>query len=220
MLIKILLRVCDLSVTKTSVDQISLSTRSTFSTSSPCLATRRPVSSHRRSHGTSNVISLSVASRRKPSQLSLHGEAFQFALSQLEPHGGMKDRSMVRKNNKKTDENIVTFVGSLGDGTYIVEHADGRLERQKSKTDWARVDALTDKEVEASIADDPDWAEFKDVDWSRAVLVIPAKKKAISMRVDEDVLDYFKSEGDGYQRRMNAVLRSYMQQKAKPKKRA
>lgn len=127
---------------------------------------------------------------------------------------------MVRKNNKKTDENIVTFVGSLGDGTYIVEHADGRLERQKSKTDWARVDALTDKEVEASIADDPDWAEFKDVDWSRAVLVIPAKKKAISIRVDEDVLDYFKSEGDGYQRRMNAVLRSYMQQKAKPKKRA
>ena len=38
--------------------------------------------------------------------------------------------------------------------------------------------------------------------------------------VDEDVLDYFKSEGDGYQRRINAVLRSYMQQKAKPKKRA
>src|SRR6267142_190423 len=45
-------------------------------------------------------------------------------------------------------------------------------------------------------------------------------KKEISIRVDEDVLDYFKSEGDGYQRRINAVLRSYMQQKAKPKKRA
>ena len=36
----------------------------------------------------------------------------------------------------------------------------------------------------------------------------------------EDVLDYFKREGEGYQRRINAVLRSYMQQKAKPKKRA
>jgi uncharacterized protein (DUF4415 family) len=79
---------------------------------------------------------------------------------------------------------------------------------------------MTDEEVEASIANDPDWAEFKDIDWSDAVLVIPAKKKAISIRVDEDVLDYFKSEGDGYQRRINAVLRSYMQQKAKPKKRA
>jgi uncharacterized protein (DUF4415 family) len=50
--------------------------------------------------------------------------------------------------------------------------------------------------------------------------VIPPKKTAISIRVDDDVLDYFKSQGDGYQRRINAVLRSYMQQKAKLKKRA
>ena len=50
---------------------------------------------------------------------------------------------------------------------------------------------------------------------SEAVLVVPPKKKAISIRVDEDVLDYFKKEGAGYQRRMNAVLRSYMQQKRK-----
>lgn len=93
-------------------------------------------------------------------------------------------------------------------------------DRRKGKTDWARVDAMTDEEIEASIADDPDWADFKDIDWSNSVLVIPAKKKAISIRVDEDVLDFFKKEGDGYQRRINAVLRSYMQQKAKPKKRA
>ena len=45
-------------------------------------------------------------------------------------------------------------------------------------------------------------------------------KKAISIRVDEDVLDFFRKEGEGYQRRINAVLRSYMQQKVKPKKRA
>ena len=64
---------------------------------------------------------------------------------------------------------------------------------------------MTDEEIEASIANDPDWEEFKDIDWSKAVLVIPPKKKAISIRVDEDVLDYFKKEGAGYQRRMNAV---------------
>jgi uncharacterized protein (DUF4415 family) len=93
-------------------------------------------------------------------------------------------------------------------------------DRRKGKTDWARFDAMTAEEVEASIANDPDWAEFKDIDWSDAVLVMPSRKKAISIRVDEDVLDYFKSQGEGYQRRMNAVLRSYMQQKAKPKKRA
>jgi uncharacterized protein (DUF4415 family) len=78
---------------------------------------------------------------------------------------------------------------------------------------------LTDKQIEAAVRDDPDAVPL-DFDWSEAVLVIPPKKKAISIRVDEDVLDYFKTEGAGYQRRMNAVLRSYMEQKRKTKKRA
>lgn len=93
-------------------------------------------------------------------------------------------------------------------------------DRRKGKTDWARFDAMTADEVKAAIANDPDWAEFNDIDWSNAVFVIPAKKKAISIRVDEDVLDFFKKEGEGYQRRMNAVLRSYMNQKKNPKKSA
>jgi len=88
-------------------------------------------------------------------------------------------------------------------------------DRRKGETDWARVDALTDEEIEAAIKDDPDWQEFENIDWSDAVLVIPAKKKAISIRLDEDVLDFFKREGDGYQRRINAVLRSYMEQTSK-----
>ena len=87
-------------------------------------------------------------------------------------------------------------------------------DRRKGKTDWARLEKLTDAEINASIADDPDWRD-EDFDWSEAVLVIPSKKKAISIRVDEDVLDYFKHEGTGYQRRMNAVLRSYVDQKRK-----
>ena len=97
-----------------------------------------------------------------------------------------------------------------------------RDDPRRGKTDWAALDALTDAEIEASIKDDPDWSG--DFDWSEAVLVMPPKKKAISIRVDEDVLDYFKHEGAGYQRRMNAVLRSYVDQKrkapARKKKRA
>jgi uncharacterized protein (DUF4415 family) len=83
----------------------------------------------------------------------------------------------------------------------------------KGKTDWAALVALTDEEIEESIKNDPDWSD--DWNWGDAVLIIPPKKKAISIRVDEDVLDYFKKEGAGYQRRINAVLRSYMQQKRK-----
>jgi uncharacterized protein (DUF4415 family) len=90
-----------------------------------------------------------------------------------------------------------------------------RDDRRRGKTDWAKVATLTDAEIEAAIAKDPAWADFDDADWSEAVLVMPPKKKAISIRVDEDVLDFFRREGAGYQRRINAVLRSYMRQKRK-----
>jgi uncharacterized protein (DUF4415 family) len=92
-------------------------------------------------------------------------------------------------------------------------------DRRKGRTDWARFDRLADEDIAKAVANDPDAAPI-DIDWSDAVLIVPAKKKAISIRVDEDVLDFFKREGEGYQRRINAVLRSYMQQKSKPKKRA
>jgi uncharacterized protein (DUF4415 family) len=85
---------------------------------------------------------------------------------------------------------------------------------RKGKTDWARVASLTDDEIAAAVASDADAAPL-DVDWSQAVLIVPPKKKAISIRIDPDVLDYFKNEGPGYQRRINAVLRSYVEQKQK-----
>lgn len=47
--------------------------------------------------------------------------------------------------------------------------------------------------------------------WSKAKLVKPITKKSISIRVDSDVLDWFKSQGKGYQSLMNAVLRSYVE---------
>jgi len=95
-----------------------------------------------------------------------------------------------------------------------------QLRRMKGRTDWKRLREMTDEEIEKSIANDPDWAEFRDIDWSKAEIVIPVKKKAISIRVDEDVLDYFKRSGAGYQRRINAVLRSFVQEKSRKKRRA
>ena len=91
-------------------------------------------------------------------------------------------------------------------------------DRSKGKTDWARFDAMTEAEIDAAIADDPDWAGTADIDWSKAELVLPAKKKPISIRLDEDVLDFFKRDGGGYQRRINAVLRSYMEQVSRAKR--
>jgi uncharacterized protein (DUF4415 family) len=52
--------------------------------------------------------------------------------------------------------------------------------------------------------------------WDEGELVVPTAKQAISLRVDEDVLDWFKQTGPRYQTRMNAVLRSYMARRGKP----
>ncbi|MES2913612.1 MAG: BrnA antitoxin family protein [Pseudomonadota bacterium] len=49
--------------------------------------------------------------------------------------------------------------------------------------------------------------------WTNAVLPEQSRKKLISLRVDPEVLDFFKAQGPGYQTRMNAVLQAYMQVK-------
>lgn len=83
-------------------------------------------------------------------------------------------------------------------------------ERRPGRTDWQALDALTDEDIERAIAEDPDAAPLLDADWFRnAELVIPAAKIATSMRVDGDVMDWFKGQGRGWQTRMNAVLRAY-----------
>lgn len=52
--------------------------------------------------------------------------------------------------------------------------------------------------------------ELPDDFWDDAEIVEPKTKTAISLRVDADVLEYFKSQGKGHLTRMNAVLRSYV----------
>jgi len=59
-----------------------------------------------------------------------------------------------------------------------LEEAVRRLESGETSTDWDRVDALTDEEIERAVADDPD-AELLDEDWfRRATLVIPGEREA------------------------------------------
>jgi uncharacterized protein (DUF4415 family) len=88
-----------------------------------------------------------------------------------------------------------------------------RRGRGESRTDLARVRVKTAKELDRDIASDPD---FKDVpkDWYKnAEAVTSTPKKLLSLRLDSDVVDWFKQRGPGYQTRINAVLRTFMQQK-------
>lgn len=82
------------------------------------------------------------------------------------------------------------------------------IRKMERKTDFARLQAEEAAGIEP--AHDPDFDEV-DWDWSTARLVEPEPKKMISVRLDADVLEFFKSQGKGYQTRMNAVLRSYME---------
>jgi uncharacterized protein (DUF4415 family) len=67
---------------------------------------------------------------------------------------------------------------------------------------------VTEAEVRRSAP--PELANLPEDFWDDGALVTPASKQAISLRVDEDVLDWFRQTGPRYQTRMNAVLRSYM----------
>ena len=73
------------------------------------------------------------------------------------------------------------------------------------KSDLARVDKLRDEDIDYSDIPDLDDEVFAQplVDW-------PPKKEAITIRVDSDVLGWFKEQGRGYQTRMNQVLRRYV----------
>lgn len=85
-------------------------------------------------------------------------------------------------------------------------------QRTRGRTDWARVDATTDEEIAAQVAADPDTApEWTDAMFARAEVLLPEKKIPISLRVDPEVLEHYKAKGPGYQSRMNAVLRSFME---------
>ena len=75
-------------------------------------------------------------------------------------------------------------------------------------TDWKRVDAMTEEELERAIAADPD-ADIPNPDWTKARIVLPQRKQSVHLRVDPDVLAWFRQQGRGYLTRMNAVLRTY-----------
>jgi len=89
--------------------------------------------------------------------------------------------------------------------------------RLKDETDYARLDAMTDEDIARAVADDPDAAPL-DIDWSKARLVLPPGKENVTLRIDRDVLAWFRSTGKGFHTRMNAILRAYMEaHQAKPR---
>ncbi len=87
----------------------------------------------------------------------------------------------------------------------------------KEGSDWRRVRALTDRQIRRAIETDPE-ARPTDRDfWKNARVVMPKAKETITIRLDADLLEWLRRQ-KGYQTRINAVLRSYMQAHLVPRR--
>jgi uncharacterized protein (DUF4415 family) len=94
----------------------------------------------------------------------------------------------------------------------IVSYTAEELDAMESKTDWAKVDAMTNEELEAIIAADPD-NEGAYADWSRITVGNHQRlaKGMTTIRLDRDVMEWFRAKGKGWQTRINAVLKAYVE---------
>ena len=93
--------------------------------------------------------------------------------------------------------------------SYSADELRAMRERGESLSDFARAAAETQREIEASVAADPDEAGYV-IDWSRASVKLPKPKAVLNMRIDRDILEFFRRKGRGYQTKINAVLRAYV----------
>jgi uncharacterized protein (DUF4415 family) len=82
---------------------------------------------------------------------------------------------------------------------------------RKSQTDWARIDAMADEDIDLSDCPEITPEQFAKAVVQRGGLQSPKNKAQVTLRIDNDVLDWFKSQGRGYQTQINRLLRAYME---------
>lgn len=78
--------------------------------------------------------------------------------------------------------------------------------KQKSKTNWAHLQKIEDKDI--------DYSDIPELDKNfvrRALLRAPPNKSVMTIRIDTDVHDWFRNSGPRYQTRINTILRTYME---------
>jgi uncharacterized protein (DUF4415 family) len=102
----------------------------------------------------------------------------------------------------------------LVDGELFARQSDGTLSPLRDESDYARLDSLGATEIETIAENDDEGAPMSDEEWTRAE-IRPPIKKPVGLKLDDDILTWFKSQGRGYQTRINAVLRRYVEARKK-----
>ncbi len=98
----------------------------------------------------------------------------------------------------RKDENIMSYTMN-----------ELKAKRGESLTDWRKVDAMSDNQIDGIIAADDDERDFSP-DWTKAELVLRESKQSINLRLDRDIVEFFKGQGRGHISRMQAVLKAYV----------
>jgi len=101
---------------------------------------------------------------------------------------------------------------------YTAKQIKAKIAHGEDRTNWEKADGVTGAKLEASIRADVDDVDGE-ADWTRSIVGIPARKDHINIRVDHDVLEWFRSNGKGYQTLMNNVLRAFVQTRQQRDKR-
>ena len=91
----------------------------------------------------------------------------------------------------------------------IVKYASEELKKLKDESDWDRAAGMTDEEIEAAEAQDSEVTGIDEAWMDKAKVVRPPKRGVYAV-FDEYVIEYFRKSGRGYQGRMNAVLKAYV----------
>lgn len=81
---------------------------------------------------------------------------------------------------------------------------------EKAGTDWKRLRARSDRQIRRSLEQDPEARPSDAEFWKQARVVMPTAKQTITIRLDADLLEWLRKQ-KGYQTRINAVLRTYME---------
>lgn len=85
----------------------------------------------------------------------------------------------------------------------------GKKLKAKRGTDWDRLRQMSDAAMHAAVEADPDAHPTDEAFWEDAKVVMPRRKEVITIRLDADLLAWFRQQ-PGYQTRINAILRTFM----------
>lgn len=85
----------------------------------------------------------------------------------------------------------------------------GKVSAKRPTTDWKRLRSASPKAIRSGLDADPDVRPTDTDFWKSAKVILPRAKQTVTIRLDADLLSWFRRQ-KGYQTRINAVLRTYM----------